>query len=102
LGFELKPIKDLTAKLSLYNLTEAHDATSVTLNRPDSLTAEATVATTGKSKMLGNEVDLGLTYAYTEDVKFGVNAGYFAPGKALSPAAQDSATQLLSSVSVAF
>ncbi|MBF0331488.1 MAG: alginate export family protein [Candidatus Omnitrophica bacterium] len=103
LGFELKPVQDLTAKLSLYNLALAHDVTSIALNRPDSLSAEAvTVTTAGKSKMLGNEVDLGLSYAYTEDVKFGVNAGYFAPGKTLSSGAQDSATQLLTSVAVAF
>jgi hypothetical protein len=43
-----------------------------------------------------------VTYAYTEDVKFGVSAGIFYPGKAYNTNTQDKASQVLSSVSVLF
>ncbi|MFH0753939.1 MAG: alginate export family protein [Candidatus Omnitrophota bacterium] len=101
LSGEITPVQDLTAKLTWSNLSMAQRSSSIILNRPDGTVAEAAIATSGK-KQLGNELDLDLSYAYTEDVKFGVCAGYYAPGKGLSPAAQDSASQLLSSVSVSF
>ncbi len=100
-AFELAPIQDLTAKLSWYNVSKAQKASSVSpINQPNAAAGQAVVEN-GK-KDLGNELDLDLTYAYTEDVKFGVSAGYFAPGKAFDAVNKDSATQLLSSVSVAF
>jgi hypothetical protein len=100
LAVELKPVQDLTAKLSWYGVNLAQRVSTLTLNQPDSTTLSA-VTMNGK-KNLGNELDLDLSYAYTEDVKLGMSAGYYAPGKGLSTGAQDSATQLLSSVSVAF
>ena len=74
-------------------------AATTTVNQPTGGT-QAVGGTTNKA--LGNEVDLDLTYAYTEDVKFGVSAGYFAPGRAFDSTNKDSATQLLTSVNVAF
>ncbi|MEI8011153.1 MAG: alginate export family protein [Candidatus Omnitrophota bacterium] len=97
---EVTPIQDLTAKLSWYNVAKAQKAAITSINQPTSAAGQAVGGST--SKALGNEVDLDLSYAYTEDVKFGVSAGYFAPNKAFNSLNKDSASQLLSSVSVAF
>ncbi len=98
-AFEVTPVQDLTTKLTWYNVNKAQKAAVTSINQPTGGTQA--VAANGE-KGLGNEVDLDLTYAYTEDVKFGVSAGYFAPGNAFAAVNKDSATQLLSSVSVAF
>ena len=88
LSLELKTIKDLTTKLSLNGVWKAEKSLAT--------------ATTTSSKYAGSEVDLDLTYAYTEDVTFGVSAGYFATGKYYTGAGNQDATQVLSSVSVLF
>jgi hypothetical protein len=51
---------------------------------------------------LGNEVDLTVTYDYTEDVQLGLTGGWFAPGKAFSEANRRDATQLIGSMKVTF
>ncbi|NLE64900.1 MAG: alginate export family protein, partial [Elusimicrobia bacterium] len=76
-ALEATPMEDVTAKLSLYSLQEAK----------------------GTSNERGNEVDLDVSYAYTEDVTLGVSAGMF-NSKVLGQ--DDTATQLLSSVKVVF
>lgn len=89
LSFEATPVQDVTAKLSLNGLWYAEKAAYV-------------AGSTSSSKYLGTEVDLDLTYDYTEDVKFGVSAGHFMTGKAYVVPSNKSASQLLSSVSVLF
>ena len=100
LAAEVTPVQDLTAKLTWFDLMEQKAVSSMNLNQPDGTTGLVTAMT--DKKLLGNEFDLDLTYAYTEDVKFGLSAGTFLPGKAFSSANKDSASQVLSSVSVAF
>jgi hypothetical protein len=82
LAAEIVPVQDVTAKLSLYNLSRVQKVA-------------------GGSK-LGNEVDLDVTYAYTEDVKFGVSAGVFYPSDVYNTVDQKNLSQVLSSVSVMF
>lgn len=53
-------------------------------------------------KDLGNEVDLKLTYDYTEDVQLALTAGYFNPGKAFDEANRKSASQVIGSMKVTF
>jgi len=89
LALEVAPLKDITAKTSLTGIWDVEKVTS------------------HASKYEGSELDLDLTYAYTEDVKFGMSAGYFMPGKAakangLVDNSNKNASQLLSSVAVAF
>jgi hypothetical protein len=97
---EMSPLKDVTSKLSWYNLSAARGmAGSYTLGQPDGASNTATMT---NKKALGNEFDLDLNYAYTEDVKFGVSAGVFLPGKAFDAKNKDMASQVLSSVSVLF
>jgi len=105
-AFEVVPMQDVTAKLTWFNLRQnkAGDLNGDDiLNQPYGTTVDVTGNTEAGKKEIGNEFDLDLTYAYTEDVKFGLSAGYFKPGSKFADSDQkDSATQLLSSVAVAF
>ncbi len=53
-------------------------------------------------KMLGQELDLTVTYDYTEDVQFGLLTGFFDPSKALVKADRQTATQAIVSCKVSF
>lgn len=53
-------------------------------------------------KALGNEVDLKLSYDYTEDVQLALAAGYFLPGKAFNEVNRKSASQVIGSMKVTF
>ncbi len=92
LSFEMAPLKDLTAKATINGLWKAQKA--------------AYDYNVDKSSLYyGTEADLDLTYAYTEDVKFGVSAGYLTTGsEALNNGLNNvsNASQVLSSVSVLF
>ena len=76
----------------------------------DSLTAQATFgyfwldqrySTNLTDKELGAELDLQLTWDYTEDVQFGFLAGWFFPGKHFGDA-DDTATDLVGTVKLSF
>ena len=56
----------------------------------------------GRSDDLGMEVHGTLTYDYTEDVAFAVQAAMFFPGDYYPSNQDDSATQIASSVSIGF
>jgi len=58
----------------------------------------------GAKKELGNEIDINLGYAYSEDVEFALTFGYFVRGSAIKDAVADStdAMQVVGSVSVTF
>jgi hypothetical protein len=51
---------------------------------------------------IGWEVDLQATYDYTEDVSFGILAGWFVPGDFYSSPDDETATDLVGSVKVTF
>jgi hypothetical protein len=86
--------------MSWYGLYQPVKSQALTINQPN---ADGSYDMGVKrSNKLGNEVDLDLTYAYTEDVKFGVSGGMFFAGTKISNGNNDIAKQLLSSVSVAF
>ncbi|MBI3251694.1 MAG: alginate export family protein [Candidatus Omnitrophica bacterium] len=70
---------------------------------------DATVHTTsndpgsaGHSKDIGTEIDLQATYDYTEDVSFGLLAAWFIPGNYYVSGTDSTATDIVSSVKVAF
>jgi len=50
---------------------------------------------------LGNEVDLGVTYDYTEDVQFTLSGGAFMPGASFNEN-KETAKQLIGSMKVTF
>ncbi len=65
---------------------------------------------TGVKKDLGNEIDLGLNYAYSEDVAMGLLFGYFGVGRnikdnveaASGAGSSTSAYELIGTVAVSF
>ena len=70
----VNPMEDVTAKVSYAKLWKEkdYDATTITLAQPDGSTSTSANTVSGKNG-LGQEIDLNLTYDYTEDVKFGSN-----------------------------
>jgi hypothetical protein len=56
----------------------------------------------GNSRNLGQELDLHLTYDYTEDVQFGLMGGIFMPGSAFAPDNRKDAKQVIGSMKVTF
>lgn len=64
---------------------------------------ERYVETTNKSKgFVGHEIDLQANWDYTEDVSFGLLAGWFIPGEVYYDNMNDIATNLVGSVKVSF
>ncbi|MCM8783322.1 MAG: alginate export family protein [Candidatus Omnitrophica bacterium] len=108
----VKPIKDVTLSANYYNYRLVKALVSADDSSYDGYTDSGTTLGTvymNKSKALGDEIDLGLTYNYTEDVSFGLTAGWFFPGKALKgkdgngeKANDDTATSIIGSVKVVF
>jgi len=93
-----KPTSDLSAKLrfAYLRLVKA-GATSLTSNGTG-----LTYTMDGTKKSLGNEVDLDLAYDYTSDVQFGLNLGYFKPGKAFARDYRGACSQVIGSMKVSF
>ncbi len=99
LALSVKPVEDITLKGS-WSMLYMNEDLNTTLNISSPMGASAYPAN-GK-KDLGDEIDLDLTYAYTEDVSIGMSAGWFFPGEAFERNGDRTATQLLTSLSVAF
>ncbi len=86
-SLQVNPMEDLTAKLTLtglwlsreINLSGGTPGTGGTfiMRQPDGTTVNPIVTT---NRHIGNEIDLDLDYAYTEDVSFGFSYGVFMPG----------------------
>ena len=94
----IEPIEDLTASIDYYQYildekfvaganTWSNISNNPTMNADDDL---------------GSEVDIVLNYAYTEDVAFGLTSAWFLPGDAFDGANDDTATEVVGSVSVSF
>ncbi|MDI6606612.1 MAG: alginate export family protein, partial [Candidatus Omnitrophota bacterium] len=83
LSFQAKPVSDLTAKLDYaaawFNKRYA-PGRQVILSGVEG----ARLFTMDKTPFIGQEVDLTLTYDYTEDVQFSLLGGVFMPSKALN------------------
>ncbi|MDO8674613.1 MAG: alginate export family protein [Candidatus Omnitrophota bacterium] len=107
LGVQATPIQDVTATATWSGLwlnkkvgTGNLIGNSMPTLQADG-TATPTFATTGK-KDLGNEYDVNVNYAYTEDVTFGLSLGWFVPGKTFNSANDSVASQALAHVNVNF
>jgi len=103
LSFSVKPVKDLTTKLTWAMLTldkKLNDNSGATWTPIGASTGTYTIK--NDKKDLGNEIDLDLTYAYTEDVSIGMSAGWFMPGNLFADGNDKNATQLLTSMTVNF
>jgi len=88
------PLQDLTVAVDYYNFALAQKLADLSV-------MNSTIIMTDK-KALGQEVDLSLGYDYTEDVKLGLTAGFFLPGKAFSSVNDSTASEVIADVKVAF
>lgn len=107
-SLQASPMEDVTAKVSVHGLWKekelnrgAAGVQSFTLLRPDGGTAPILFAKAGET-FLGKEIDLDLTYDYTEDVSIGASFGYFLPGTLFDQRNDNSAKQVLVNLNVAF
>ena len=92
----LVPTEDITASLRYANLRLVDAGGLGTL---DFLGISSSSIRSGK-KNLGNEINVGLTYDYTEDVRFGLDLGYLCTGNAIED--RKDATQVIGSMKVSF
>lgn len=101
LSGSMKPMDDVTATLDYYYLRA---------NQPFNSTGTVVLSgnigdpayTMKNKKTLGNEIDVGLKYDYTEDVQFGLGAGWFIPGSAFDKVNKKTASQVIGSMKVTF
>jgi hypothetical protein len=104
----ITPVEDVKLVLNYYylrlNQPFTSSATAVTLTgiASDPTSSDPTYRMDGGKKDLGNEIDVDLTYDYTEDVQFGLNFARFIPGKAFARENDKSATQVIGSMKVTF
>ena len=101
LSLSANPMEDLTTKLTvtkLYTHQRVEPTSSFPLSQPDDTSGTTTNAHGGR--YLGTEVDVDASYAYTEDVKFGLSIGVYKPGSVFVD--NQNAKQVLASVDVAF
>jgi hypothetical protein len=106
-GATANPLEDVTATATWSGLWAAdhYSATNpLLLFQPDGGLATIAPVTNNNRKNtgLGNEYDVNLSYAYTEDVTFGVSVGWYVPGNAFNKVDRDTASQALADVAVKF
>ncbi len=85
--------------LKPYRVVGSSDPSAVTLS---GVLGDPTFAMKAGEKSLGSEIDLGLTYDYTEDVQLGLSAGWFFPGDAFASTNDRTASQVIGSMKVTF
>ncbi len=86
----IKPLEDVTLEG-----TYAHFWMNKKLN-------QANLGTFNSSKDIGDELDLLLTYDYTEDVSFGLLAGWFFPGDMFPATMNETASDIVGTMKVVF
>lgn len=102
----VEPMEDVTTRLALTGLWLERSYSDSTfsvagfLRQPDGGTTGAHI--NPDSKFLGKEINLDVTYDYTEDVQIGASLGYFLPGSLFDNENNSTAKQLLVSMNVAF
>ena len=101
------PMEDLTVTLDYVYLRLAKGvvgSTALTTYTPNHTTVTNITHTSDGLEYLGSEIDLTLTYDYTEDVQLGLIAGHFDGGDAFDNGSKDTknASELIASVKVSF
>jgi len=91
----LKPMTDVGLKLRYANFQAVHGVSAISNDW-------GTYSLNKDNKQLGDEIDIHLAYDYTEDVQFGLQGGYFIPGKAFDRTNRKSASQVIGSMKVSF
>jgi hypothetical protein len=105
LGASANPLEDVTTSFTWSDLwaAEKYGAQNpLGIFQPDS-GAELFYPSTTNKGGLGNESDVNISYAYTEDVTFGVSLGWFIPGDVFTKGqTRDTASQAIANVAVKF
>ncbi|MFA5389109.1 MAG: alginate export family protein [Candidatus Omnitrophota bacterium] len=93
------PMQDLTLAVDYYyyKLAEEWESLVTTTRSLNSISQSVR-----KDDDLGQELDLSLAYDYTEDVKLGLTAGWFLPGKAFLKDNNEMASTIMADVKVSF
>jgi len=113
IGATAEPIEDMAVSIDFYNFWLDKKLVATDNNQASTHSGlgwyNLTEATyyMNTSDELGYEVDIALNYDYTEDVKMGLSAGWFVPGKAFEGANgtnenSETASQVLATIDVAF
>jgi hypothetical protein len=101
LGGSIKPIEDLTLGIDWYHyILDEKFAAGGTLTPVGGNSGNSYIMKNDDN--LGDEIDLTATYDYSEDVQFGLQAGWFLPGDAFSNSNDDDALEVIGSVTVSF
>jgi len=88
LGASVSPLQDVTAAVTWSNLFSAvkfGGENPLSILQPNGSSVDDVVVNSKKTG-LGNEYDVNLGYAYTEDVSFGLSLGWYVPGDAFKAA----------------
>ena len=103
LGVSAKPMDDVKVSLDYYyaglNLPYTEDGAVVILNN---VSGDPTYTMRQGKTYLGSELEMGITYDYTEDVQFALQGGSFIPCTAFNKDSHRTSTQLLGSMKVTF
>ncbi len=109
---EFQNVYYTTAQASTPSFTNQHQVlVRGTVEPTDSLTFDAVYAhfwlaedfiTTNTKRNIGDEVDLQLTWDYTEDVSFGLLAAWFIPGTFFQNQQDDVATDIVATAKLSF
>jgi len=105
LGGSVNPLQDVTASFTWSDLWAAQRyglTNPVEVLQPNSTSFVYVPTGTDKKRGLGNESDVNINYAYTEDVNFGLSLGWFVPGDAFDSNNRSTASQALATVGVKF
>jgi hypothetical protein len=106
LGGSMKPMEDVTVKLDWYDLSLVQpysDAAALIAGRHLSgIPSDTTYTMRARKHHLADEIDLGVTYDYTEDVQLGLCGAMFVPGAAFDKTNHENATQVIGSMKVTF
>jgi hypothetical protein len=96
----IKPVEDVTLSLNYGYYDRASRGTGSVSNGYSP--AGGTIAYTGEQH-LGDAIDATVLYDYTEDVQFGLTAGYFKAGQGIDTTESRAvSTQLIGSMKVTF
>ena len=96
-----KPREDMTAMLDVYYFHQA-DRNSSALSSNGIITNANTDIDQSDDRDLGWEIDASLLYDYTEDVQFGLIAGWFIPGDHFTSANDETAYSIRATAKVEF
>ncbi len=105
---QLKPVDDVTVKLDWYHIRlvrEFNDggaASGAVARTLSGVFGDPTLLVKTGKMHLADEIDLGITYDYTEDVQFGLLGGIYFPGAVYDKRDSNDATQLIGSMKVTF